>query len=49
MTIAARGLLEHAGTSDAVRAQMLDALRRDYDDGTFTATSRYRIIELRRL
>jgi SAM-dependent methyltransferase len=49
MTIAARGLLEHAGTYDAVRAQMLDALRRDYDDGTFTATSRYRIIELRRL
>lgn len=48
MTIAARGLLQHAGTYDAVRAQMLDALRRGNDDGAhFSTTSRYRVMELR--
>ena len=48
MTIAARGLLRQAGTYDAVRAQMLDALRRGNGDGAFSTTSRYRVIELRR-
>jgi SAM-dependent methyltransferase len=48
MTIAARGLLQRAGTYDAVRAQMLDALRRGNGDGAFSTTSRYRVIELRR-
>jgi SAM-dependent methyltransferase len=48
MTIAARALLQHAGTYDDVRAQMLDALRRGNEDGTFSTTSRYRVIELRR-
>ena len=48
MTIAARGLLEHAGTYEAVRARMLDALRRGDGDGAFSSTSRYRVIELRR-
>ena len=48
MTIAARGLLQQAGTYDAVRAQMLDALRRGNGDGVFSTTSRYRVIELRR-
>jgi SAM-dependent methyltransferase len=48
MTIAARGLLENAGTYEAVRAQMLDALRRGNGDGAFSGTSRYRVIEIRR-
>ncbi len=48
MTIAARGLLQQAGTYDAVRAQMLDALRRGNGDATFSTISRYRVIELRR-
>jgi hypothetical protein len=48
MTIAARGLLQHAGTYDAVRAQTLDALRRGSEEGTFNRTSRYRVMELRR-
>jgi SAM-dependent methyltransferase len=48
MTIAARGLLQRAGTYDTVRAQMLEALRRGYEDGAFSTTSRYRVIELRR-
>jgi SAM-dependent methyltransferase len=47
MTIAARGLLQHAGTYDDVRVQMLDALRRGSEDGTFNAASRYRVLELR--
>ena len=48
MMIAARGLLQHAGTYDAVRAHMLDVLPRGNEDGThFSTTSRYRIIELR--
>jgi hypothetical protein len=44
----ARGLLQHAGTYEAVRAQMLDALRRGKGDGPFSTTGRYRVIELRR-
>ena len=48
MTIAARGLLQHAGTYAAVRAQMLDALRPADGDGAFSTTTRYRVIELRR-
>ena len=48
LMIAARGLLQHAGTWDTVREQMLDALRRGNEDGSlFRATSRYRVIELR--
>ena len=47
MTIAARGLLQQAGTYDSVRAQMLDALRRGDRDGAFRTTSRYRVTELR--
>ena len=39
---------QHAGTYEAVRAQMLDALRRDNGDGAFSTTSRYRVIKLRR-
>jgi hypothetical protein len=42
------GLLHPTGTYDAVRAQMIDALRRGNGDGTFSTTSRYRVIELRR-
>jgi SAM-dependent methyltransferase len=48
MAIAARGLLQRAGTYDTVRARMLEALRRGNGDGSFRMTSRYRVIELRR-
>lgn len=48
MTIASRPLLEHAGTYPTVRAEALEALRRDNEDpARFRATSRYRVIELR--
>lgn len=48
MTIGTRGLLEHVGTYDSARTDVLDVLRRDNEDRTrFRATSRYRVIELR--
>ena len=48
LTIASRGLLEHAGKYDSVRAEILDVLRCGNEDGKrFRATSGYRVIELR--
>jgi SAM-dependent methyltransferase len=50
LTIASRGLLEHAGTWQQTRARLLDVLTEGNEDGQrFRATSRYLVIELRRL
>jgi SAM-dependent methyltransferase len=49
MSIAARELLQRAGTYEAVRRQAVAALRDGNEDGRrFRATSRYRVIGLRR-
>lgn len=49
MMIGARGLLTEAGRYDAVRDEMLDALRRgNEDEARFRTTGRYRVIELHR-
>jgi SAM-dependent methyltransferase len=48
LAIQAWDLLQHAGTLPAVRQRALEALRRKNEDpGSFRATSRYRVIELR--
>jgi SAM-dependent methyltransferase len=49
MSIAARELLQHVGTYEAVRRQAVAALRDGNEDGRrFRATSRYRVIGLHR-
>jgi SAM-dependent methyltransferase len=48
LSVAARGLLSRAGNYDAVRAEMLKALRHGNESARgFATTSRYRVIELR--
>ena len=48
LSIAARGLLSQAGSYDAVRAEMLKALKHGNESARgFAATSRYRVIEFR--
>jgi SAM-dependent methyltransferase len=48
LSIAARGLLSQVGNYDAVRAEMLEALRHGNESARgFCATSRYRVIEFR--
>jgi SAM-dependent methyltransferase len=49
LTIAAKALLQNTGSYHAARTQMLDALRHGNEDQRhFRATSRYRVIQLRR-